>query len=328
MMQRLAERPFANDFFQAVRLLESRYPGFPRIGHSQALSQDPVRFWQNPSLAFAPSTIEALEQAAPETPPKLAVRFFGLFGPNAPLPPHLTEYALERQLHYGDRTLTAFLNVFHHRLLSFFYCAWATNQKAVDLDRPDNQRFAAFIGSFLGIGMDALQQRDAVPDPAKLFFSGRLACQTRNAEGLEAILQDFFAVKTEVQSFIGRWLALPPENVCNLGGSPETGCLGATTIVGSRFWDCQLSFRIRMGPMKLHDFERMLPVGQSFPRLKCWVLNYSGEQFFWEVQLVLEAQAVPDTCLGRAGRLGWTTWLKTKPFDHDADDLILQPPLN
>jgi predicted component of type VI protein secretion system len=29
--------------------------------------------------------------------------------------------------------------------------------------------------------------------------------------------------------------------------------------------------------------------------------------------------------IGRAGRLGWTTWLKTKPFERDADDLILHP---
>jgi len=328
VIQRLSEQPFATDFFRAVRLLESQHPDFPRIGRSQALSQDPVRFCQHPSLAFAPSTIQGFEQAADGGPPKLSVRFFGLLGPNAPLPLHLTEYALERERHFGDPTLAAFLNIFHHRLISFFYRAWAANQKALDLDRPDEQRFAAFIGSFLGIGMESLRQRDAVPDTAKLFFSGRLACQTGSAEGLEAILQDFFGIKTEVQSFVGRWLPLPPETICRLGTTPETGSLGATTIVGSRFWDSQMTFRIRMGPMKLSDFERMLPTGQSFPRLRDWVLNYGGEQFFWDVQLVLEAKAVPRTCLGRAGRLGWTTWLQTKPFTHDVADLILQPSRN
>ena len=175
--------------------------------------------------------------------------------------------------------------------------------------------------------MEALQRRDAVPDEAKLFFSGRLACQTRNAEGLEAIVEDFFAVKAEVRTFIGRWLDLPPDSVCKLGASPDTGSLGSTAIVGSRVWDCQLSFRLRLGPMRLADLERMLPTGHSFPRLKCWVLNYCGQHFFWDVQLVLQAAEVPETCLGKTGRLGWTTWLKTRPFDHDAEDLILQPPL-
>jgi len=254
------------------------------------------------------------------------VHFFGLFGPNAPLPPHLTEYAYERQLNHGDRTIPAFFNVFHHRLVSFFYRAWAANQKALDLDRAGEQRFATFIGSFLGIGMEAMQQRDAVPDWAKLFFAGRLSSQPRNAEGLEAILQAFFEIKTEIQTFSGRWIDLPPGSTCKLGDSPESGSLGLTTILGSRFWECQLSFRIKLGPMKLRDYERLLPTGEAFKRLKCWILNYCGEHFFWDVQMVLEAGEVPDTCLGKSGQVGWTTWLKTQPMQKDADDLILNPP--
>ena len=52
---------------------------------------------------------------------------------------------------------------------------------------------------------------------------------------------------------------------------------------------------MRFGPMGLADYERMLPKGQAFERLKYWVLNYSGEHFFWDVQLVLSAQEVPET---------------------------------
>lgn len=326
LIEQLANEPFAFDFFRAVRLLESRWPDQPRIGHSFSPAQDPVRFCQNPSLNFAPSTLEAFRQTGSDAVPKLLVRFFGLLGPNAPLPPHLTEYAYERHLHHGDRTLASFLNVFHHRLISFFYRAWAANQKAVDLDRPDQQRFATFLGSFLGLGMESLQDRDPVQDAAKLFFCGHLSCQTRNAEGLEAILQQYFDVPTEVHTFVGRWIPLPADSLCQLGQSPQTGTLGRTAIAGSRFWDCQLSFRIRMGPMKLRDYERMLPCGQSFQRLKYWVLNYCGQHFFWDAHLVLEAGEVPQTVLGRAGRLGWTSWVKTRPFVCDAEDLVLVPP--
>jgi type VI secretion system protein ImpH len=325
VIERLTRAPFAFDFFRAVRLLESLRPDCPRIGHSLSPSQDPVRFGQNPSLAFAPSTIEAFRQTDATGVPKLNVRFFGLFGPNAPLPPHLTEYALERQLHHGDRTLSGFLNIFHHRLISFFYRAWAANQKSVDLDRPNDPRYATFIGSFFGLGLEGLQQRDAVPDLAKLYFSGRLACQTRNAEGLEAILQQFFEIKTEVQTFMGRWLTLSDDSLCKLGASPDSGSLGLTAIVGARFWDCQLSFRIRLGPMKLPDYLRMLPQGDSFRRLKDWVLNYCDEHFSWDAQLVLRASEVPTICLGKLGHVGWTTWLKSQPFTRDADDLILNP---
>jgi type VI secretion system protein ImpH len=325
LIERLKKNPYGFDFFRAVRLLECRRPDLPRVGFSLSPSEDPVRFCQKPSLRFAPASLDSVSADGNGSVPKMAVNFFGLFGPNAPLPPHITEYALEREMHHKDRTITAFFNVFHHRLLCLFYRAWAANQKVADLDRPKDQRYAVYIGASFGIGMEALQERDAVPDPAKLFFSGRLACQSRNAEGLEAILREYFHIPAEVQPFTGRWLHLPPDSLCQIGKSLESGSLGINTIAGSRFWDSQLSFRMRFGPMGLEDYERMLPKGDSFERLKYWVLNYCGEHFFWDVQLVLRADEVPSACLGKTGRLGWTTWVKTKPFGKDADELILNP---
>ena len=326
LIEQLGANPYRFDFFQAVRLLQSRFAERPRIGSSLAPVQDPVRFAQSPSLAFPASTLERLQTDTPGGVPRLFVNFFGLMGPNGPLPIHVTEYARDRERHHADRTIASFLNVFNHRLLSFLFRAWAASQKAVDLDRPKEQCYPVYVGSLFGIGLESLQERDAVPDWAKLYFAGRLACQTRNAEGLEAILQEFFEIPTEVQSFRGRWMDLPPDSLCKLGDAPETGSLGLTTIVGSHVWDCQLNFRLKFGPMSLADYERMLPCGAAFQRLKYWVLNYCGEHFFWDAQLVLRAGDGPQVFLGQSGRLGWTTWLKTRPLAHDADDMVLIPP--
>ncbi|HEV2211506.1 MAG TPA: type VI secretion system baseplate subunit TssG [Verrucomicrobiae bacterium] len=321
---RLAEEPYGFDFFAAVRLLQSYFPGQPRIGHSWSVAGDPIRLAQSPFLDFAPATLEALQQKNPARPPVLYSRHFGLFGPNGPLPLCYTEFARDRILHHGDATFAAFCNAFHHRLLSFFFRAWADAQKTVDFDRPTDQHWAPFAGSLIGLGMESLLERESVPDRAKLYFAGRLAQQTRNAEGLEAIVQEFFGVRTQLQTFIGRWLDLPAGSVCRLGASAETGSLGATVILGSRFWTCQLHFRLRLGPLNLAEYERLLPTGSSFRRLCDWVRQYSGEHFSWDVQLVLSQNEVPVIQIGRAGRLGWTTWLKSLPFTHDADDLILQ----
>lgn len=327
LIAELAEKPYAFDFYAAVRLLQRCFPRQPRIGHSWSPAQDPVRFAQSPALDFAPSTLEPMRSKDPSRPPVLYSRHFGLFGPNGPLPLCLTEYARERILHHGDVTFPAFCNVFHHRLLSFFFRAWANAQKTVDFDRPGDQHWSHFVGSLIGLGMDSLLERDSVPDRAKLYFAGRLVQQNRNAEGLEAIVQDFFGVRTEVQTFVGRWLKLPPGSTCRLGDSPATGVLGVTIIVGSRFWTCQLHFRLRMGPMNLAEYERLLPIGDSFHRLCDWIRQYSGEHFSWDVILVLTRDEVPVIQIGKAGRLGWTTWLKTKPFEQDAEDLILQQPI-
>ncbi len=320
----LAADPYRFDFFQAVRLLEALHRDHPRVGCALTPAEDFLRFGQAASMSFAPSTLQRYEQRA-ALPPRLIVHFFGLLGPNGPLPAHITEFAHEREFNAHDSTLVEFLNVFHHRLLSQFYRAWAVNQKAVDFDRPEESRFARYFGSLFGLGMESLQNRDAVSDSAKLFFSGRLAPQCRNSEGLAAILTSFFGLPVRVETFAGRWLELPADSLCRLGESPASGSLGQTTLVGARMWDCQLNFRLRLGPMTLAELENLLPDGESFHRLKAWVMNYVGDEFFWDAQLVLKAAEVPQISLGQAGRLGWTSWLRSVPFTRDADDLVLQP---
>jgi type VI secretion system protein ImpH len=324
LIAQMTAEPEKHDFFAAVRLLQGHFRDLPRVGHSLSPSQDGVRFAQSPFLEFAPSTVEAVRQQSPDHPPVIYSRHFGVFGPNGPLPLCMTEYARERILHHGDKTFASFCNVFHHRLLSFFFAAWAESRKTVDFDRPEDQKWSSYVGALAGLGMRSLRSRDTVPDRAKLYYSGRLANQTRNAEGIEAIVQDFFGIKTEVETFAGRWMDLPSDAACQLGVSPSTGALGTTIIVGRRVWTCQLSFRLRLGPMKLSDLKRLLPSEHGFALLRDWVRLYCGEEYMWDIKMVLEKEEVPAVQLGRGSALGWTSWLKTQPFEKDADDLTLQ----
>jgi type VI secretion system protein ImpH len=322
----LAAVPFEFDFYHAVRLLEGAYREQPRIGRSTSPTQDPIRFGQNPSLSFAPSSVESFGAPDEEMTPYMRVFFFGLFGPNGALPFHLTEFARERLRSNHDASLVRFLDVFHHRAISLFYRAWADSRRAVDLDRPEDSRYSRYFGSLFGIGQPTMRDRDAVPDWAKLFFTGRLASPNRNPEGLEAILSEDFGVRVKLLGFRGQWIRLPASSICILGKNLEAGSLGQTAIVGERFWVSQLKFRLRFGPLKFAEFRRLLPDSHPFTRLKDWVLNYIGQELFWDANLVLKAAEVPATRLGQlggGGLLGWTTWLKSRPFQHDSADLIL-----
>jgi type VI secretion system protein ImpH len=319
----MALRPYAFNFFQAVRRLEAEYSDWPRVGSSIRLEGDFLRFCQIPSLAFAPSSIESVERV--EGLIRMSVNFLGMFGPNGPLPLHLSDFARDRLRNAHDPTLVRFIDVFHHRMLSFFYRAWAANEKSVDFDRADDARYADYFGSFIGTGTPSLQDRDSIPDWSKIHFAGRMSAQTRNAEGLEAILADFFRIPTEIREFEGYWMKIPKENQCRLGASPETGSLGINAVAGERKYEVQLKFRIRMGPMDLDDLRRLVPTGASFKRLKDWVLNYVNLEFYWDLQCVVKASAVPSISLGGDAMLGWTTWLKSKPFTSDPDDAIFDP---
>ena len=326
LLAELAARPSAYSFYQAMRLLEAQYPGHPRLGRSVRPSQDRLRLAQEPSAIFAPSTLAALE-TADAGPARLLVHFFGLFGPDGPLPLHLTDYARDRRRNARDASFQRFADIFHHRALSLFYRAWADVRPTVAFDRPEQDRFASYVGALIGLGMDSLRDRDAMPDLTKLHFAGRLANQTRHAEGLGAILSAFFTMKVRIECFIGAWLAMPPADRTELGASRQTGVLGRNLLIGSRVWSRQHKFRVVFGPLDLPDYLRLLPGGQSFHRLIPTVRNYVGDTLMWDVNLVLKCQAVPPTVLGQdtpgLGRLGWTTWLMPRRKLDDAADLFL-----
>ncbi len=184
LFRNLANEPYRFDFFQALRRLECLSPESPRLGESGSPQEDPIRLGQEPSLAFSPSTLSGLRPGAGGRPPRLMVHFMGLLGPNGPLPLHITEFARDRLRNSDDPTFARFLDVFHHRMLSLFYRAWAVSQPTVQLDRPESDRFAEYVGSFLGIGESSLRNRDAFPDWAKLYYAGRFCGQTRHPGGL------------------------------------------------------------------------------------------------------------------------------------------------
>ena len=325
LLAQLEAEPGKFDFHAALRLLECAYPNKPRIGESQRPQDDAVRFGQHPSLAFEPGMFSALRRSESGTPPRLELNFFGLFGANGPLPIHLTEYARDRVRNANDPTLARFLDIFHHRLTALFYRAWASAQPVVSLDRPHADRFGKYVGSTIGIGIPSLRDRDHVPDFAKLHYAGRLATQVRNADGLAAVLADFFRVPVEVKEFVGHWMTLPADGLCRLKSGPDAEVLGMTTVLGKRVWNCQHKFRIVIGPIDFDNFRRLLPGGESLRRLSDWVRNYVGLALHWDLNLILKKEDVPPLRLGRQAKLGWTTWLASRPASKDDNQLLLNP---
>jgi type VI secretion system protein ImpH len=317
----LAAKPYVFGFFAALRRMECLYAERPRIGTSAHPADDPVRLGQEPFMTFAPADLTAFEPASDTQPHRLAVRFLGLLGPNGPLPLHLTEYARQRLRQHADHTFIRFLDIFHHRMLTLFYRAWANNEPTVSFDRPDSDWFADYVGAFAGLGMASLRKRDAISDLTKFYYCGRLAGQTRSAEGLEDILNDYFRLPVRIIPFVGEWVALPEENVCRLGLNPVNGTLGLSTMVGERVWGCQHKFRITLGPLSLADYQSLLPVGERIGRLVALVRNYIGDELAWEVRLVLKREQVPAMCLDDSTRLGWTTWLGDPLETNDPNDL-------
>jgi len=318
----LAAAPYRYDFYQTMRRLECLYDDKPRWGRALRPIDEPVRLGQDPDLSFAPAPLASFESRGDRVP-RLQVRLFGLFGPNGPLPIHITEYARERLQNAGDPTLSRFLDIFHHRFLALFYRAWAQAQPSVSRDRPRDDRFMVYVGSFVGIAPASFRDRDALPDLARLFHVGALIRQGRKVEGLTAILEHFFRVPVRIEEFVAHWLRLEEPQRTRLG---ETAApLGAGAVVGSRVWDRQDKFRINFGPLSLRQYESFLPGGAPLEKLVAWVRTYLSFELDWDLRLILNRDEVPRLTLGGGTRLGWTTWLGRRRRTTHADDLHLDP---
>jgi type VI secretion system protein ImpH len=95
--------------------------------------------------------------------------------------------------------------------------------------------------------------------------------------------------------------------------------------MGARLWDRAQSFRLALGPLTLADYERFLPGGVALRRLKALVRNYLGDELDWDVNLILDKNAVPPFPLGGPAKLGTTTWLSGPVPTKDPADLVLRP---
>ncbi len=343
LINAITSDPARWDFFLALRSLECAHPAQPRIGRSRSLREDPLRFGQFLSLGFATSALEK-PQIRGETR-KLLVRFTGLTGPHGPMPLRLTEFIRNRLTGVfdsdirgtradlsgsqsaaspRDATLAAFLDVFHHRIISLFYRAWAVAQKTADFDRAEDRSFAEWIATSFGCGDPAFDGTDGIPLWRKLPFAGFLSSGTRHPGGLEGLLREFFRLPVILNPLAGHWVDLPPEQHCRLGESRHTAALGQSCIVGARVWDRQLKFTLRIGPMGYQRFRSFLPGGESHRLLHDWVAFYTRREFFWEASIVLKKEEVPAIQLGAAGALGRTGWLRSQQMTEDVDSYCVK----
>ncbi|WP_201800024.1 type VI secretion system baseplate subunit TssG [Andreprevotia sp. IGB-42] len=316
--QALRDAPYAHDLFQVLRWLDARAGAPEPLGRGARPQEEPIRLGQRASMSFAPSMVAGLDETAAQTP-RLSIYGFGLFGPNGPLPLHLTEYVRERERIADDPTLAAFADLFHHRLILLFYRAWADAQSTASLDRPGQGRFDRYIGSLLALGA---QPEDDIGTHARYYQAGHLARQTRNPEGLQQILQRYFDVRVQVVEHVSHWVMLAPQE-CLALGNHDQAALGTGSTLGIAVRDAQSRFRLVLGPMPWRTYRRFLPGGDHVAALNRWVRDYVGLELAWDVQLLLSGPEVPAGALSAPQPLGLGAWLGRRAPDRDAGDLVI-----
>ncbi|OTA20658.1 hypothetical protein Xbed_01186 [Xenorhabdus beddingii] len=338
--QQLTQVPWQFDLFQTLRRIDAQSGEYYRLGTAPLPRYEPLRLGQKASMAFAPSTISAVQQRENSTLYEILIYSFGLFGPNGPLPLHLTEYAYTREYNYHDPTLNAFANLFHHRLILLFYRAWANAQPISSLDRPDHQPFCHYLACLIGMGLPAQQTSPEMPDNntvdhttsnnavkshACYSLAGHLSRQGHGAEGLEKILLFYFQVPIKVLQNIPQWLTIETQDQARLTAGRHMPRLGKSTFLGTAVYDIQHKFRIELGPLTKSEYDMFLPGQPKAQQLCDWVYRYLGIEYLWDIKLILDKSVMTEIRLSATVQLGLNSWIGqvAEPTHHD--DLIYHP---
>jgi type VI secretion system protein ImpH len=313
----LFDEPHAFEFFQAVHLLEMRVRG--SLPPTAEAASEPVRFRASMGLEFAPGDIQDLRIPQSDAMPEMTVSFLSTGGVGGPLPTSFSEEILERTFR-GDTAVTAFLDIFHHRLISLLYAirkAHAFALISTDLERTS---FAHHLFSLIGLGLPAFRDRLAVPDRALLRYAGLFWTRPRSSVGLAALVSDYFDVPIEVRQFEGGWASIVPEGRTFLGVSGQNTLLGRTTVLGTRVWMQDHGIEMRVGPLNAEVFDDFLPGGSAHVALAELTHLYAGRDIDVRLQLVVRPADISPARLGKA-RLGWSSWLLTRPASAPDDQV-------
>ena len=196
----------------------------------------------------------------------------------------------------------------------------AINGRAVD---GGHDIFTEHLFDLIGMGTAGLRGRLQIDDQALLFYAGLLSQRPHSASALSCILSDYFGVRVQAIQFVGEWLDITEESQTRLGPGEVNNILGVNAVAGTRIWDQQANFKLRAGPLGYSEFNRFLPSSESFKPFVQLTRYYAGQEFDFDLQLVLKAAEVPSCRLGdRNARLGFSSWLKTKEFSSDADQVV------
>ncbi len=335
LIDQLLADPHRFQFFQAVRLLE-RSLAKPEGGGAELLPSQ-LRFRNSISLSFPASEIEALtvhrevtvagEQEIDRI--EITPAFMGLLGLAGALPFVYTEQIAQRELYQKDFAARSFLDLFSNRAVALFYTAWKKSRLHLQYEANRKNRFAPMVLALAGVGQSALHDRlkpesGGVNDESLAFFAGALQQRALSAQQLQQMLSRYLRVPVRIEQFCGRWYTLPPGARTALGVG--NGQLGRNALSGERVWQRDLRVRVVLGPLTHTLFQRFLPGAPGATALREVLTLLSGVSLEYEINLSLRADAVKNSALDSnrsplAGRLGWDTYVQTRPAENDRCDV-------
>lgn len=316
------------EFLALVRAVEQATPDLPRVGTALDPAREAIDLAHQPSANFPRTTIAGFERG--QRRPVARSAFLGLTGPMGPLPFHLTEVAIFERDRRGPSPFADFLDLVSARMLQAFYRAWADGNPCAQADRPDDDRFAAFLGAtsgaadlrFVTAAERPPKSEDGFDDWRRLTYGGQLA-SLRSASAVADLLSHLLERPVTVTECVGRWRTIPAAARTRIGNrcGAHNG-LGRGATLGARFYAVEWNVAFGIRAESMDELIDLLPGGHLNRLLGEAARSTLPSHLEWEAQVEIDERAIKPARLGRA-RLGQTSWISTKKRPQVRTDLRL-----
>jgi type VI secretion system protein ImpH len=303
------------NFIRFCELVELAAPEAAPIGSTDSPANEPVRFRSRAQLGFPGREIDrvAYDIDRPTAAPAVHTTFLGLYGVDARMPAYFVDEVAQNR--DGAESLSAFLDLFHHRVITQFYRVARKYRYPVGFRRDGADAVSRYLVSFAGLGFStqradgktstARQMLAEVSDKRKLLSMLGLAMQkTRTAEGLAGILrhavpdgeitvEEFHPVWREINAF-------------------EPAPLGEQCLLGRGFFDRANAVRIVITPASRETVLALVPGKQAHREVMALLRFYLGYESEAHLEMHVRSQLMPPPTLApQQANLGFTAQLET-----------------
>jgi type VI secretion system protein ImpH len=290
------------NFMRFCELIELAAPDLPALGSTDSPASEPVRFRSRHRLGFPNREIDAVEfdYDSALKPPAIRTTFLGLYGVDARMPSYfIDEVAQNRD---GAEPLSAFLDMFHHRIATQFYRAWRKYRFPAGFKRGGTDDVSRCLVSLVGLGIGNTDIERTVGTRKLLSMLGLASQRTRTAEGLAGVLQHAVPDATiSVTEFHPVWIHL---------NEFEPTALGENCVLGRGFHDRGNCVRVVIVPARRESVLGLTPGRQLHTGIMALLRFYLGYEANAQLEMHVSPDLMPRARLSSdQASLGYTTQL-------------------
>ncbi|MGB9098681.1 type VI secretion system baseplate subunit TssG [Erwinia sp.] len=298
------------NFYRYCQLLEQENPGQPLMGSTSHPGTDPVRFRPWPGMGFPVSELRAVEydEVSPGLPPTVRTTFLGMYGVDSPLPgAYLDDIAQRRE---GHEALTAFLDIFSHRITTQYYRIWRKYAYPATFEPGGTDKTSQCMLGLVGLGIPGTAQHIATPVSRFLALLGTMRLPTRNTEGILALVR-LLAPGTQATVYQHDPVCVQIEARSSFGKGNRVALAQRATL-GKTARDGNSRVRVALFTCDPAEARGWLPGNHLHTDLLALMRVYLGYRSDARLQLTIPVSLLPEprlvkhqrVSLGRTGVLG------------------------